>query len=228
DERGIAVTTGQGKCKGDFQLNVTSRGEQVLDLEWLNFAPGDYRYEYVVLYREDTYHPDPSQWSLREMGNIPRCSLEQLRPATVHFIRVAIWEDARAGTLGKMTETIAVKTRRSEFCFHLGEAHEVGEWVTNDCEESCECLATGQFQCSPLCEMHGVPDVEEGCHVIPGEECCDFKVSCSVGGVPCLVDNSTYPHGAEFEHSCRQCTCIHGQVECHFPEECEEMEASVH
>ncbi|KAK3784636.1 hypothetical protein RRG08_003443 [Elysia crispata] len=228
DQRGIAVKNGDGKCKGDFELNVTSRGEQVLDLEWLNFAPADYGSEYVVLYRENTYHRDNSLWNIREIGNAPKCSLEGLKPATVHFIRVAIWQDARAGILGKMTETINVKTRRSEFCFHMGEYHEVGEHVINDCEESCICLPTGEFECSPLCELHGVPDVEDGCHVIPGEECCDFKVSCSVGGEPCVVDNATYPHGSEFEHSCRQCTCSHGQVECHFPEECEEMEASAH
>ena len=70
----------------------------------------------------------------------------------------------------------------SEYCLHMDEFYEVGQQVINDCEESCTCLPTGEFKCSPVCEMHGVPDVEEGCHVIPGESCCDFKVSCSVGG----------------------------------------------
>ncbi|GFS22226.1 connective tissue growth factor [Elysia marginata] len=211
---------------GDFELAVTSRGKTVLDLEWLNFAPADYRFEYVVLYRENTYHPDINQWNIREIGNAPKCSLEGLKPAKLHFIRVAIWEDARAGIIGNMTETISVETRRTEFCIHMGEYFNVGQHVINDCEEKCTCLPTGEFECYPLCEMQGVPEVEEGCHIIPGENCCDFKVSCTVGGVSCLVDDVTYPHGSEFEHNCQQCTCSHGQVECHFPEECQEMEAT--
>lgn len=226
DERGIAVLHSKGKCKGDFELNVTSRGERVLDLEWLNFAPADYRFEYVVLYREHSYHPDISQWNIRDIGNSPKCSLDKLKPATVHFIRVAIWEDARAGLFGKMTETISVKTRQSEYCVHLDEFYEVGEHVVNHCEENCTCLASGEFECVPLCELQGVPDIEEGCQIIPGENCCDFKVSCIVGGVSCVMDDVTYPHGSEFDHKCKQCTCSHGQVECHFPEECRELEAS--
>ncbi|GFN87022.1 connective tissue growth factor [Plakobranchus ocellatus] len=209
---------------GDFQLEVKSSFEHIVDLEWLNFAPPDYRFEYVVLQREGTYDPDISHWRVREIGNQPRCELSHLKPDTVYFIRVAIWEDARAGILGKMTEAISVKTHPTEFCKYEGGDYPVGEYVVTDCEENCTCLGTGEFQCLPLCLLQGLPEVEEGCHVIQGENCCDFQTVCPVGGEPCNVGGVIYPHASQFKHNCRQCRCDHGQSKCDNPGGCPEVE----
>ncbi|XP_012940804.1 uncharacterized protein LOC101861218 [Aplysia californica] len=225
-EGGARIANGSGICQGQYDLRATSNGQREVELAWSPFAPPDYLFEYVLFMREGTFNYDINNWNQIECGDQPHYTARRLKPATAYYFQVAIWEDARNMILGTTTETLLTETRPVEFCEHKGLQYQVNQTFVHDCEDNCTCLANGQFECFPLCPEQGIPELEEGCHLTQGNHCCEVRVSCSVGGEVCDVEGVKYSHGDEFESGCKQCVCMHGELECQYPPSCQVLQPS--
>ncbi|CAK1583427.1 unnamed protein product [Parnassius mnemosyne] len=105
-----------------------------------------------------------------------------------------------------------------EMCKENEIMYKVGEHIDRGCEETCECTATGVFDCSPRCKH---PYIRRGrrlndplCFESPVDECCSLIACASGTGEPksttiemCRYGNETYPVGAKWHIGCEQ-TCI--------------------
>ncbi|CAL1540350.1 unnamed protein product [Lymnaea stagnalis] len=223
DDAGALVTEGQGWCRGLHNLTVTSRGLENLTLAWAPYAPADYMFEYILLYREGGHHYDVNKWHNRDIGDQPRYTLKKLSPGTLYLIKVALWTNQ----ISNVTETIMADTLPVEFCEHDGGIYQVGAYFLHDCEDNCTCLPTGEFSCTAVCPELGMPELpDETCHVVLSDSCCEYRTVCPVGGEPCAVGNTSYPHGDEFQVGCRTCACDNREVRCQYPESCYVMEAT--
>ncbi|CAG4931432.1 unnamed protein product [Parnassius apollo] len=105
-----------------------------------------------------------------------------------------------------------------EMCKENEIMYKVGEHIDRGCEETCECTATGVFDCSPRCKH---PYIRRGrrlndplCFESPVDECCSIIACASGTGEPksttiemCRYGNETYPVGAKWHIGCEQ-TCV--------------------
>ncbi|CAB3246236.1 unnamed protein product [Arctia plantaginis] len=96
-------------------------------------------------------------------------------------------------------------------------AYKIGDRMDRGCEETCECMSGGVFECSPRCKH---PYIRRGrrlsdplCFESPVDECCSI-VACATGTDKkitkldvCKYGNDTYPVGATWHIGCEQ-TCI--------------------
>ncbi|XP_025105496.1 uncharacterized protein LOC112570956 [Pomacea canaliculata] len=235
DADGNVTVSDEGVCTGTFDLNVTEVRQDGLDLQWRDFRPQDYEFEYALLYCRNSFTTDLSTWTTVDIGTSPEYTLRNLSPGTLYFIRVAIWEDAYEGILGTMSEAVWATTASTGHCTHNGQEIQVGH-VTQNCEEVCTCQASGQFTCQPRCPPPQAPD---NCTVHQVEECsCNFTVLCqeqqdttdSPGtsgspwtgssaseALPCQYNGSAYSHGTNWTDvtNCSNCWCHWGLVTCH-------------
>ncbi|CAG4931459.1 unnamed protein product [Parnassius apollo] len=72
----------------------------------------------------------------------------------------------------------------NQMCKENDKTYKVGELIYRGCEETCECKATGVFDCSPRCD-HSYVSREEKltdpyCHLSPVDECCAL-IACASG-----------------------------------------------
>ncbi|XP_026734717.1 putative epidermal cell surface receptor [Trichoplusia ni] len=105
--------------------------------------------------------------------------------------------------------------------------YKIGERMDRGCEETCECLAGGVFDCSPRCKH---PYIRRGrrlndplCFESPVDECCSI-IACATGNGDnlkkklevCRYGNDTHPVGSKWHIGCEQtCTCeINSIVTC--------------
>lgn len=219
------LTTDRGECQGLFNLHVTEAGERSVVLEWQDFRPATYQFEYVLLYREDVFLADTSKWTIQDIGSEPRYTLQKLSPGTEYFVRVAIWADPYDSVLGNMSEALFFRTLAASYCSHNSEQYEVGQ-TTSNCEERCTCEASGQFSCAPLCPASSLPAVPEGCTLKFTQCSCNVTVQCSDAEAGCEFEGREYQAGVTVELECRTCRCHRGTMTCSYPEDCEMREAS--
>ncbi|XP_047033477.1 putative epidermal cell surface receptor isoform X1 [Helicoverpa zea] len=98
--------------------------------------------------------------------------------------------------------------------------YKIGERMDRGCEETCECIAGGIFDCSPRCKH---PYIRRGrrlndplCFESPVDECCSI-IACATGSGDnsqkvvkpevCRYGNDTHPVGSQWNMGCEQ-TCI--------------------
>uniref|UniRef100_A0A2A4JUK9 Fibronectin type-III domain-containing protein n=1 Tax=Heliothis virescens TaxID=7102 RepID=A0A2A4JUK9_HELVI len=98
--------------------------------------------------------------------------------------------------------------------------YKIGERMDRGCEETCECMAGGVFDCSPRCKH---PYIRRGrrlndplCFESPVDECCSI-IACATGNGDnsqkvklelCRYGNDTHPVGSKWHIGCEQtCTC---------------------
>ncbi|XP_022817778.1 putative epidermal cell surface receptor isoform X1 [Spodoptera litura] len=101
--------------------------------------------------------------------------------------------------------------------------YKIGERMDRGCEETCECIAGGIFDCSPRCKH---PYIRRGrrlndplCFESPVDECCSI-IACATGNTGrnengkvskiamCRYGNETHPIGSTWHIGCEQsCTC---------------------
>ncbi|CAH0678678.1 unnamed protein product, partial [Chilo suppressalis] len=111
-----------------------------------------------------------------------------------------------------------------EVCKENEITYKVGEKIDRGCEESCECMQGGLFECSPRCKH---PYIRRGrrlndplCFESPLDECCSI-IACATGNGDvkptklevCRYGNDTYPVGAQWHIGCEQtCHCEKNSV----------------
>lgn len=70
----------------------------------------------------------------------------------------------------------------AEFCKLGTRRLQVGNIVTNDCEDRCECLSTGELRCEPICKQYQ-KELQEGagvkCHNETSPDGCCTYIECS-------------------------------------------------
>lgn len=98
--------------------------------------------------------------------------------------------------------------------------YKIGERMDRGCEETCECVAGGVFDCSPRCKH---PYIRRGrrlndplCFESPVDECCSI-IACATGNAEngkvskidvCRYGNETHAIGSTWHIGCEQsCTC---------------------
>ncbi|PZC76691.1 hypothetical protein B5X24_HaOG204322 [Helicoverpa armigera] len=95
--------------------------------------------------------------------------------------------------------------------------YKIGERMDRGCEETCECIAGGIFDCSPRCKH---PYIRRGrrlndplCFESPVDECCSI-IACATDNSQkvvkpevCRYGNDTHPVGSQWNIGCEQ-TCI--------------------
>ncbi|KAK7104740.1 uncharacterized protein [Littorina saxatilis] len=214
------LTSTRGFCSGRYGLRATAIHAENVTLQWEDFKAADYLHEYVLLYRKDSYSANQSSWEILDIGTRPTYTVTKLKPGTLYFMRVAVWADPYNPTpvLGNVSEVIWLTTQSVSHCSHNGEQFEVGQ-VTENCEDRCTCLATGQMNCTPLCAESQLPEVREGCSLHYADECsCDATEYCpDEQGEGCQYKDSPYADGAYWTDTelCTSCTCEGGHVSCH-------------
>ena len=57
-----------GVVTGPYNVHVTDVQTSSVSLEWNDFKPDDYLFEYVLLYRQGTYDEDTSSWELMDVS----------------------------------------------------------------------------------------------------------------------------------------------------------------
>ncbi|XP_053613388.1 putative epidermal cell surface receptor isoform X1 [Plodia interpunctella] len=105
----------------------------------------------------------------------------------------------------------------SDTCKENDVVYKVGERLERGCEESCECVQGGTFECFPRCKH---PYIRRGrrlndplCFESPVDECCSI-IACATGNEGkgtkleiCRYGNETHTVGAKWFVGCEQ-TCI--------------------
>ncbi|XP_063387665.1 putative epidermal cell surface receptor [Cydia fagiglandana] len=111
------------------------------------------------------------------------------------------------------------KEEGETICVENGISYKVGHHVDRSCEETCECMPNGKFNCSPRCKH---PYVRRGrtlndplCFESPVDECCSI-IACATGNGDtkvtklevCKYGNDTHLTGDTWNVGCEQrCTC---------------------
>ena len=78
----------------------------------------------------------------------PGILIEDLTPDTDYEARISVYEDYTNRVLGRSTEVIQFRTLAG--CVTNDTSVAVGGFNLG-CEESCECLASGEVRCQPRC-----------------------------------------------------------------------------
>ncbi|KAL8590073.1 hypothetical protein ACOMHN_034304 [Nucella lapillus] len=218
------VTTKNGVCTGRHNLTVTDTGTSTVTLQWNDFKPANYYFEYVLLFRKNSYIADTAAWKQWDIGTREQYRVAKLEAGSLYCMRLAVWVDARATVLGNLSEAIWVTTDAATQCTHNGRVFELGEVVDN-CEDRCTCTATGRMHCTPSCPQSSLPEVPEGCSLVFLEECsCNATVSCPPeegqatpsSAESCQHRGDNYADGLRWTDmiNCTSCTCEAGHVVC--------------
>ncbi|XP_063539026.1 putative epidermal cell surface receptor [Cydia strobilella] len=116
------------------------------------------------------------------------------------------------------------KEEGETMCVENGINYKAGDHVDRSCEETCECMPSGKFNCSPRCKH---PYIRRGrtlndplCFESPVDECCSI-IACATGNGDtkvtklevCKYGNDTYLVGNTWNVGCEQrCTCEKNSV----------------
>lgn len=133
---------------------ITGKTFDSVTLSFDHFAPDDYQYGYVAMYKE---RKEGSRWQSQEgMGtadlngfDLPSITIRGLEPDKKYTARIAIYEDFSLRSFGKSTGTIDFVTDLG--CMHDGLSYPVGIF-TLGCEATCQCNRDGSVACSDRCE----------------------------------------------------------------------------
>ncbi|XP_073950661.1 stranded at second transmembrane protein isoform X2 [Choristoneura fumiferana] len=104
----------------------------------------------------------------------------------------------------------------ADLCRENEVSYKIGERIDRACEETCECIAGGIFDCSPRCKH---PYIRRGrrindplCFESPVDQCCSI-IACATDSKViklevCRYGNDTYPVGSKWNVGCEQrCSC---------------------
>ncbi|XP_050666015.1 putative epidermal cell surface receptor isoform X2 [Leptidea sinapis] len=111
------------------------------------------------------------------------------------------------------------KSEEVENCKENGVSYKMGEKMDRGCEETCECMPGGIFECSPRCKhpyiLRGRRIIDPLCFESPVDECCSIMACSTSSGETkpsslemCRYGNETYPVGVKWNIGCEQtCSC---------------------
>ncbi|XP_064089509.1 uncharacterized protein LOC135203613 isoform X1 [Macrobrachium nipponense] len=176
------------RTPGQPKLLVTGETHNSVTLAWDDFRAKTHEGGYVVEYREEkevgSAGPE-TPWMRKELptGQIPKHTVDNLKPNTIYEVRVSIYDETDDSRPGESTETLTVRTQPG--CLYNNESHVVGEFFIG-CEKRCMCLVSGDVKCFERCSIpyFRVNYFKDDplCREVPeeGDECC-VMVQCASG-----------------------------------------------
>ncbi|XP_066984324.1 uncharacterized protein sas isoform X7 [Macrobrachium rosenbergii] len=187
------------RTPGQPKLLVTGETHNSVTLAWDDFRAKTHEGGYVVEYREEkevgSAGPE-TPWMRKELptGQIPKHTVDNLKPNTIYEVRVSIYDETDDSRPGESTETLTVRTQPG--CLYNNESYVAGEFFIG-CEKRCMCLVSGDVKCFERCSVpyFRVNSFKDDplCREVPeeGDECCVIVQCASGDSTVTEVENGT-------------------------------------
>ncbi|XP_068226472.1 uncharacterized protein [Palaemon carinicauda] len=186
-EDNLPLVIEEKRTPGQPKLLVTGETHNSVTLAWDDFRPKTHEGAYVMEYREEkevNSTGSEAPWMRKELptGQIPKHTVDNLKPNTLYEVRVSIYDETDDSRPGESTETLTVRTQPG--CLYKNGSYVVGEFFIG-CEERCICLVNGDAKCFDRCTIpyFRVNTFKEDplCReVLEDDECC-VTVQCASG-----------------------------------------------